>query len=409
VVWGFGAQQSAYMFVHFDDGPALMGELAGRVATAKFLPEQSAIVNVALSGAGLLELGVCRDEFPGELMDGMRVRAEMLGDTGPSRPEKWDPGFAAAGTHAVVTVSGKDDQAFKQLAAETRTLLGPQLVGEQAASMLGGNREHFGFADGLSQPSIEGLGPDTPGQGVPTKKGWRPLKAGEFVLGYEDEDGVRPPAPEYPLDRNATYMVLRKLYQDVAGFRRFLFDHEGADEAKQSELASKIVGRRHDGTSLLLDPEAPEQNDFRFGGDPEGMRCPLGAHVRRSNPRDALGFGARLSSRHRIIRRGMPYGEPLPGGETVDDGADRGLIFVCFCASIERQYEVVQTQWCNDGDAFGLGREPDLLLGGDGSARMTLPGNPPRFVRRKKPFVLTRGGEYLYVPSLSGLRALAGT
>jgi deferrochelatase/peroxidase EfeB len=179
-----------------------------------------------------------------------------------------------------------------------------------------------------------------------------------------------------------------------------------------------VVGRWHDGTPLSLSPDNPDHqiaqdrnriNDFRFADDPEGLRCPLGSHVRRTNPRDALGFGARLSRRHRIVRRGMPYGERLPDGVTQDDCAERGLIFVCFCASIERQYEVVQTQWCNDGDVFGLGREPDLMLGGDGEARMTLPGDPPRFVRRERPFVLTRGGEYLYVPSLSGLRELSGT
>ncbi len=236
-----------------------------------------------------------------------------------------------------------------------------------------------------------------------------PLKPGEFVLGYEDEGGMAPPAPSGPLGRNASYMVLRKLHQDVAGYRRFLAEHAGDTDADQAALAARIIGRRHDGSPLGLERDPAEQNDFRFADDPEGLRCPLGAHVRRTNPRDALGFGARLSRRHRIIRRGMPYGERLPDGVTEDDGAERGLIFVCFCASIERQFEVIQTQWCNDGDAFGLGREPDLLLGGDGEARMTLPGNPPRFVRRKRPFVLTRGGEYLYVPSISGLRELSGT
>ncbi len=204
-------------------------------------------------------------------------------------------------------------------------------------------------------------------------------------------------------------MVLRKLHQDVAGFRRFLSEHAGDGDPEQAALAARIIGRHHDGSPLALARDAAEQNDFRFSDDPEGLRCPVGAHVRRTNPRDALGFGARLSRRHRIIRRGMPYGERLPDGVTDDDCAKRGLIFVCFCASIERQFEVIQTQWCNDGDAFGLGREPDLMLGGDGEARMTLPGNPPRFVRRRRPFVLTRGGEYLYVPSLSGLQELAGT
>ena len=79
--------------------------------------------------------------------------------------------------------------------------------------------------------------------------------------------------------------------------------------------------------------------------------------MRRTNPRDALGWEGRLTARHRILRRGMPYGPPLPDGAD-DDGEERGLLFVCLQASIARQFEIVQTQWCNDGNAFGLGRSP---------------------------------------------------
>ena len=96
-------------------------------------------------------------------------------------------------------------------------------------------------------------------------------------------------------------------------------------------------------------------NDFRYGGDPRGRACPLGAHIRRANPRDGLPGGAQRTRRHRIIRRGMPYGPDERAG-------DRGLIFVCFNASIVRQFEVVNG-WLMDGDIFGLGRDPDMLAG----------------------------------------------
>src|SRR5439155_18557927 len=182
-------------------------------------------------------------------------------------------------------------------------------------------REHFGFADGLSQPIVEG-GQDLPrpGQGEPDGRGgWRPLRAGEFVLGYEDEEGVLPPSPAAPIGHNGTFMVWRKLRQDVPRFRRFLAETAKATDRDEDWVAAKIVGRWRDGTPLVVSPERPQEqiagdpervNDFVYGGDPDGIGCPLGAHARRTNPRDALGFGDRLTRRHRIVRRGMPYGPP---------------------------------------------------------------------------------------------------
>ena len=140
------------------------------------------------------------------------------------------------------------------------------------------------------------------------------------------------------------------------------------------------------------------------------MRCPLGAHIRRTNPRDAKGFfDGRLSNRHRIVRRGRAYGRPLGAGME-DDGADRGLVFVCFQADIWRQFETIQSLWVDDGDPLGLGRDKDFLIGQphgtDG--KMTIQGNPPFFLKPQPRFVTTRGGEYLFQPSMSALRRLAG-
>ena len=139
------------------------------------------------------------------------------------------------------------------------------------------------------------------------------------------------------------------------------------------------------------------------------MRCPLGAHIRRTNPRDALGFDGLLSFRHRIIRRGMPYGAPLASEAAEDDHVDRGLIFVCFNASISRQFEGIQAQWLNDGNVFHLGHDSDFLMGDPhGTGKMTVEGDPPFFLGPQGPFVTTRGGEYLFVPGMGALRALAG-
>ena len=108
-----------------------------------------------------------------------------------------------------------------------------------------------------------------------------------------------------------------------------------------------------------------------------------------------------------MIRRGMPYGDPPPEGALEDDGADRGLLFVCFVASLSRQFEAVQIQWLNDGNIFRLGHDRDFLLGGDAPGKMTVQGEPPFFLAPARPFVCTRGGEYLFVPGLRALAALA--
>ena len=137
-----------------------------------------------------------------------------------------------------------------------------------------------------------------------------------------------------------------------------------------------------------------------------GLRCPLGAHVRRANPRDALGFYTERTRRNRIIRRGMPY---------VDKDGTKGLIFVCFNASIARQFEQIQGHWLMSGDTFGLGGERDFLIAGldpgQASERMTIQGNrarPPRFIMRDQQFVTVRGGHCLFVPGIAALRRIAG-
>jgi hypothetical protein len=150
-------------------------------------------------------------------------------------------------------------------------------------------------------------------------------------------------------------------------------------------------------------------NAFSYAADGDGLRCPVGAHVRRANPRDSLPFEGKLVNRHRLIRRGIPYGEQLPDGAG-DDGQDRGVIFMCLQASIARQFEFVQGQWLNRGNAFTLGEDQDVLVGpqaGPGPHKMTIPGNPPFFLGPLQRAVTVKGGEYFFVPGVNGLEFLA--
>ncbi len=402
--------------------------------------------NVAVTCAGLRALGVPEpviETFSEEFRDGMAARNLMLGDLGASDPEHWDGGLGTGAAHLLVIVNAITRDEIEAALASLRDSIdrapGVSIVHEQYAELLSppaGDpaappREQFGFSDGAAQPAIAGVSDSAaPGGGVPLAGGaWRPLALGEFVLGYPDEDTLvdperrLPTAPADPLGQSGTYMVYRKLRQDVALFRRVLRDAAATFDGGDEELlAAKIVGRWRNGTPLVKSPAGPDpsfsatapgSNDFRYlDVDADGGRCPLGAHIRRSNPRDALGWpglddAGLLSFRHRIIRRGTPYGPPLAPDVLEDDGIDRGLVFVCFNASISRQFESVQLQWLNDGNGFHLGHDSDFLLGSPlGTGKMTIQGNPPVMLSPQASFVTTRGGEYLFMPGIAALRAL---
>lgn len=151
---------------------------------------------------------------------------------------------------------------------------------------------------------------------------WAPLATGELLLGYADEAGELPVAPiPHLLANNGTFMVYRKLHQNVATFRRYLEEKGALYAGGREKLASKFIGRWRDGTPVELSPDVPNQGivkdkqrnvNFTFGDDLDGARCPVGAHVRRTNPRDTFGFNGRLIHRRRITRRGLPYGPYVP-------------------------------------------------------------------------------------------------
>jgi Dyp-type peroxidase family len=438
--YGNSYDRTSYVFVGVGDpahGRAWLTALVDKVTTALPWsgPKPATTLNIAVTRTGLAALGVPShviDSFSSEFRAGMSARSKELGDVHASDPAHWDGRLGTGAAHVLVTINAQDEPGLQSALAALHDGLHDagdlSVVHEEHARLLGTAREHFGFGDGFSQPAIEAITDDkAAGGGVPDDAGhWRPLALGEFVLGYEDEetrlDSQRrlPKAPVGQLGRSGTYMVWRKLHQDVALFRRTLRDAARVYEhGGEHQLAAKIVGRWRNGTPLVaspageqpdFDPKLPGANDFLYTAlDLDGRRCPLGAHIRRSNPRDALGFAGRLSFRHRMIRRGMPYGPVLPDGATEDDGEPRGLVFVCFNASISRQFESVQRQWLNDGNIFHVGDDTDFLLGRGDEAmgKMTVQGDPPYILAPQGQFVTTRGGEYLFAPGITGLAAIA--
>lgn len=427
-------------------------------------------LNLAFTFSGLSKLPVPDDflyAFPKEFREGARARSEENGDRGESSASRWFEGVGAGDVLLIVHATDKAHldrfagdlikaaTGLKKLHEMSAARLRPRNDRETASSTAETadagagprpvcntrfDREHFGFADGCSQPAIDGVHDDPTGHGVyapielrwwrplqwlellfedlgirSVARRWRGIRAGEFILGYENEDGVLPEAPPAPLGPNGTFMVYRPMQQHVDDFDSYVDDQAGRLGLDRELLRAKIVGRWPDGTPLTLGPERPDltvatdrrrANDFLYQeqgngywGDSEGYACPLGAHIRRSNPRDGLPGGGERTMRHRIIRRGMPYGDR-------DGDSDMGLVFVCFSASIRDGFEFIQREWLNGGNAFGLGRERDLLLqqgeepkeltgmvlqGPNGSTTVLAP--PPR------PLVTVRGCEYLFVPS----------
>ena len=413
---------AAYLMFRIDDrkaGRELMRRASSVVAPAADAksPLGEAWATVALTFQGLRALGVPQDSldsFTPEFQQGMAARASELRDTGESSPENWEKPLGTSDVHVVLAAVAADGQRLEEVLDRARQsyekLPGIELVWRQDCYALPNEKEPFGFKDGISQPAIEGSG--MPG----SISHEQPFKAGEFVLGYRDETGGFPPMPQPSvLGRNGTYAVVRKLHQRVAAFRQYLRSNS-SDPQEEELLAAKMMGRWRSGAPLALSPERDDpslgkdsthNNDFQYGDDPLGLRTPTGSHIRRANPRDADVAGAvRL---HRMIRRGTAYGPPLPEGVLDDDGADRGIMFLFLGSHLKRQFEFVQSEWINDS-AFSSGsREKDPVSGAnDGTGEFTIPRRPVR--RRLKglsQFVITRGGEYCFVPGLRALRWLA--
>ncbi|HEX6390331.1 MAG TPA: Dyp-type peroxidase [Solirubrobacteraceae bacterium] len=435
---------AAYVWLRFRDAAAGRRwlELLDVTSAAPWDDKPAATRNVALTADGLRALEVAPEllrTFSDEFLAGMRARAvRPLGDTGPSAPETWPHPFDGAPLHALLTLYARDERTLDELIADAPAD-GVEIVDVTRAGTLSPQdgdptREHFGFTDGFSQPSFRNVTykqKQPRGNGVPLRFGrWRRLALGELVLGYVDEDRVYPEMPGGALGPNSTYMVWRRLRQDVAAFRAWTLGAAEGDPVAAEKVRAQVVGRWADGTPLLGHPDGPDRdvsldperrNAVRYRPDPHGSACPLGAHVRRSNPRDGLPFGHKLTFRHRIVRRGMPYGPELGRDPTPEEQeTDRGLVFVCFNANISRQYEVVQGEWLSDGRSFDLGHDRDPLTGGpqdDGKfvlqgrpAQNGKPATPPKLLSPLPRFVWTRGGEYLWVPSIPALSALgAGT
>ena len=316
-------------------------------------------------------------------------------------------------------------------------------------------REPFGFADGISQPRIRGSGrPAGDAQTI------HMVEPGEFIIGYPDNLGYLPPSPSvaaeadpddilpalganpfrqrprfvptapsarHDFGRNGTFLVARQLEQDREGFEAFLQEaasHLKADgkaldtgaSSTEDWIAAKLVGRWKDGSSLVRNPLAPstttnasavarQDNDFLLGEEnPGGERCPLGAHIRRANPRETFDPGSQqqlaISNRHRILRVGRPYGP--------DSDGKQGLLFMCLNTDIDRQFGFIQQTWALAPSFHGLEAEVDPFVGVSAKRGLfTIPTKDgPIRVKGLRDFVTVKGGAYFFLPGRQAVRYL---
>jgi Dyp-type peroxidase family len=446
-----------FLLLAFDDAPSprdWLGRIAAEIRSAKQRAATTDVaVQVAFAFAGLERLGLSWQALKGfsrefrEGMAGSARRARKLGDIGANSSDNWQWGGPNTPVvHAILMLFAPTGGELERLCSAHGALLaefGIRILRTLDSPALPNYKEHFGFRDGVSQPKIEGVSSNAARHET--------VKAGEFVLGYpnerreytarplldpiEDKGGVLPRAEDdgslRDLGRNGSYLVLRQLRQDVASFWSWTRTAAaGGSSEERVRIGAKMIGRWPGGAPLATHATNPggdsTDNDFLYHErDRHGLGCPVGAHIRRANPRDSrppkpgTDESLQINRRHRLLRRGRPFGPPLtPALDTAslldaaDDGCERGLYFACLNADISRQFEFVQQTWVHNSNFDGLMGETDPLIGirGPDSSNFTIPEEPVRKRYRGLPeFVRVQGGAYFFLPGIRALHYLAGS
>jgi deferrochelatase/peroxidase EfeB len=391
-------------------------------------------LNIGFTWDGLRALGLpasLLQLFPDSFRNGPAARAKQLGDVGDSDPLHWTLGGPLNPTvHLVVSLYTDEHRETRidKLTAELRAMFaadGLTVVGEQDAEALPDGKVHFGYKDGIAQPRLKGA----PGRKKPDMQ--PDSDTGEFLLGkdYSNQYGGNfiGDLPNALCD-NATYGALRILRQDCAGFNDFIALAGKRHQMGADLVAAKLLGRWANGVPLTLSPDTSEAEEYspdqinefdyapgpghhNFFDDQKGVRCPVGAHIRRLNPRSATVMGKPYS--RRIIRRGVPYGPAFDPSQP-NDGVERGLVGFFICGDLEMQFEFIQGIWANmDFSTTGLIGTRDFVLGsqpeeGGQFVIRTDDGRDPIVLDNLTRFIDTRGSLYCLMPGIGGLRFLSG-
>jgi Dyp-type peroxidase family len=414
---------------------ALLAKVAGELSSDIPSESSAVVLNVAFTFAGLQRVSGLSQaqllELPKEFRDGMEARAGLLGDTGPvNSPDYWqrpirnwpnDPRAGQLASLACVDVVLILQGAPAPVAGDHQFSTTHPLYAALAALIPteasvvhvqplrrypepdGGNREHFGFRDLTSQPV-----PDLPEFNASVAARDR-IPLGEILLGHPNARQRTARWPSAGRDehfKDGTFMVMRKLEQDVAGFQDFSRGNAAKLGIGEASVKAAILGRDQESGRSLVAPGLGS-NDFDYSSDPSGKVCPLHSHIRRSNPRHADPAARALTPR--ILRRGFSYGDRFNPDRA--GGRERGVLFMAYNASIAQQFEVVQ-RWLNGGNsAGGFSGQADLFSGTLPPKAfphyIDAPRGPKILEPPRDPLVKLRWGLYLFVPSRAVLEAWA--
>jgi deferrochelatase/peroxidase EfeB len=422
-----------------------------RITTAaRWTVKPECFVNISFTAAGLSALGVTGDQlktFDPSFTSGATDPdiAAKVGDVGASAPARWIGGLSdGKQVHVVLNLwVDENPSVLEAVTARLRAAFAGCMkeLSAHDAQALPNNEVHFGYRDNISQPTVIGAPP----RKHPMPDDQAPVPTGEFLLGYANASSGTYSVQPAELSTNSSYAAFRILEQDVAGFEAFLTEYAATAKIDREMLAAKVCGRWRNGNPLVLAPDAPgtvlptsQLNDFKYlssqaaQDDRLGLKCPIGSHLRRNNPRDEQVIGTD-STHHRIVRRAMPYGpayDPArPDPDPDPDPIPRGLIGYFINASLFNQFEFLTSQWNlvagfvksapglggpSEGNAHFNISGQDVFLGvndpASSSFTLAAVGQNGKNNTKLQGFprlVITRGGAYCFLPSVTGLRYLA--
>jgi deferrochelatase/peroxidase EfeB len=399
-------------------------------------------LNVGITWSGFIALEI-KDRVPalsfksfGAFIAGASERAKLVGDTGASGPQNWVGDFGKGSDHVLVTLHAISPEAMQSYTERLSALFTEENAFEEIwrqdgmalTEIVDGKpvftaKVPFGYTDGISMTTIRGGPEKYPADHQQSCEPWL------FVLQDEAENYIVPEPKELGL--NGSFAVFKMIETDVVGFENFLQSNK--DKIDPELLAAKMCGRWRNGVPLALSPDTdspeggltPEQmNNFEYvnadgSGDPKGLRCPVGAHGRRINPRGqpvtGQGIPGGSNNTHRLIRRGLPYG-PTYDPKLPYDGIKRGLLGYFINSNIENQYEFVLGHWVNDSEFAGAVRlnpkSKDPMIGTQNpdESIFVIPqsnGAPPIKITGLMTFVTTKAAAYCFLPSVTAIKFIA--